>query len=171
MRIVSTLPLLVALPVLGCASSLQAQASPPAFEMATPTGVASVSIRKAPPGMTDAEFAKIVARGMASAMSVSLGETPAIAPYPTQRIVWQVNPMAGRGITRLFVNVSDGPDAFAYEQQVLDNDAPPVVLRSAVTSMTNQLLAEVDRHDARASAYANNIASGPSDIKLPLAAE
>lgn len=159
MRILSVLPLLAALPVLGCASSAETLALPPAFEVTTPTGMASVSIRESPPGMTNAEFTQIVARGMESAMPGSLVTTPTSMPYPTQRIVWHVNPMAGRGVTRLFVNVFNGPDAFAYEQQVLGNNAPPVVLRSAVASMTNQLMAEVDRHDARAPAYASNIAT------------
>jgi hypothetical protein len=107
--------------------------------------------------MTDAEFTQVVARGMETAMPGSL--TPTSTPYPTQRIVWHVNPMAGRGVTRLFVNVFDGPDSFAYEQQVLGNNARPAVLRSAVASMTNQLMAEVDRHDARAPAYASNNAT------------
>lgn len=162
MRILSVLPLLVAIPTLDCTGSPGTLAPPPAFEVMTPTGIAGVSIGESPSGMTDAQFMQVVAHGMGSAMPGSLIKSPVIAPYPARRIVWRVNPFAGRGITRLFVNVCDGANCFAYEQQVLDNDAPPVVLRSAVVSMTNELMADTDRHDARAPVYASNIPSGTS---------
>jgi hypothetical protein len=148
MRILSVLPLLAAIPTLGCSGSPETLSPPPAFELMTPTEIASVSIREPPPGMTDAEFMQLVADGMESAMPGSLMKTPMVAPYPARRIVWRVNPVAGRGVTRLFVNVSDGANTFAYEQQVLDNNASSALLRSAVVSMTNELMAEIDRHDA-----------------------
>jgi hypothetical protein len=163
MRVVSVLPLLVVIPTLGCTGS-PGTPTLPAFEVMTPTGIASVSIRESPPGIADVEFIHLVANGMESAMPGCQMKTGAVAPYHSRRIVWSVNPMAGRGVTRLFVNVSDGANSFAYEQQVLDNNATPVVLQSAVVSMTNELMVEIDRHDARAMAYVSNIASGMRDV-------
>jgi hypothetical protein len=103
-----------------------------------------VSIRELPSEMADAEFEQLVAAGMVSAMPGRLVNGPARIPFPTRRIVWHVNPVASRGVVRLVVNVFDGSNAFAYEEQVVDNGAPRIVIESAIASMTRSDVRVVD---------------------------
>jgi hypothetical protein len=139
--------------VSACTGSPATLALAPDFELETPVGIAGVSIRESPSGMTDAEFEQLVAHGMVSAMSGSLVNVPVRAPFPTRRIVWHVTPVAPRGVERLVVNVFDGSDAFAYEEQVVDNSAPRIVIESAIASITSRLAEAISQHDLRASAY------------------
>src|SRR5689334_3646246 len=83
-----TVPLLL-LGLAACTGSPAALALRPEFEVMTPAGVASVSIRQSPPGMTDAEFTSLVAAGM---KHVASDAGPIDAPLPSQRIVWYVDP-------------------------------------------------------------------------------
>ncbi len=137
-----------ALAVSACDTSSGTLAMPPDFEFMTPTGIASVSIRQWPAELSDAEFKGLIAQGMESAMPGSEMDDRPSAPYPTRRIVWHVNSMAQRGVSRLMVNAFDGPDPFAYEEQMVDNSAPTGVLESAITSMTHRLALALDRHDS-----------------------
>jgi hypothetical protein len=121
-------------------------------------GITGVSIRESPSGMTDAEFERLVAHGMVSAMAGRLVDGPAKMPFPTQRIVWHVNPVVPRGVERLLVNVFDGSDVFAYEEQVVDNSAPRIVIESAVASMTKSLALALYQHDHRHSLAADSSA-------------
>jgi hypothetical protein len=152
MRIWTVLPFLGSLVVSACTGSPATLATPPNFELQTPAGIASVSIRESPPGTTDAEFERLVASGMESDMPGSLVKGPVTAPFPTRRIVWHATPMAARGTSLLIVNVFDGSYPFAYEEQVVANDAPPGALVSAIASMTSRLAADLDRDNPRAQA-------------------
>jgi hypothetical protein len=115
----------------------------PAFDVMTPAGIASVSIRESPPGMPDAEFTRLVMAGMDRAAPASVISGRVEPPFPSQRIVWHVNLSAKRGISRLVVNVFDGANAYAYEQHTVTNGAPTAVVTSAVESMSERLLADV----------------------------
>ena len=106
----------------------------------TPAGIASVSIRESPPGMTEAEFTRFVEAGM----NHGAHDTGRIEPpSPSQRIVWHVDPSASRGMSRLVVNVFDGASPYAYEQDTLPNSAPAAEVRFAVESISNRLMADI----------------------------
>jgi hypothetical protein len=152
MRIWTILPFLGSIAVSACTGSPVTLATPPDFELETPAGIASVSIRESPPGTTDAGFERLVASGMESEMPGSLVKGPMVAPFPTRRIVWHANPTAAPGVSVLIVNVFDGSYPFAYQQQVVANDAPPGVLVSAIASMTSRLA--VDLHQSNPGAPA-----------------
>jgi hypothetical protein len=135
------LPLLLG--VASCISSPGTLALQPAFEVMTPAGVASVSIRESPAGMTDAEFTQLVMAGTKWAAPDSVIAGPVEPPFPSQRIVWHVNLSPERGMSRLVVNVFDGANPYAIEQDTVMNDAPTAVVTSAVESMSKRLLADV----------------------------
>jgi hypothetical protein len=126
-----------------CTGSPGTLALQPAFEVMTPTGIASVSIRQPPAGMTDAEFTQSVMAGMKWAAPDSVIAGRVEPPFPSQRIVWHVNLSAQRGISRLVVNVFDDANPYAYEQDTVMNDAPRAAVTSAVGSMSKRLLADV----------------------------
>jgi hypothetical protein len=125
-------------------------ASPPNFELMTPTGLAGVSIRESPPRLTDAEFQLLVEQGMQAAMPGSTAAGSAMGPFPTRRFVWHVNPVPARGVSRVVVNVFDGAVPFAYEQEVVDNSVPDAVLESAVASMTRRLVLTLEERGSHA---------------------
>ena len=124
----------------GCTGSPYTVAMTPDFEMMTPEGVASVSIRESLPNLTDAEFQRVVMTGMQSAMPERLVGQPVAAPYPTRRIVWHVNPTAARGLSRLSVNVFDGTTPVAYEQDTVSSGAPRGAITNVVASLTTRLV-------------------------------
>src|SRR5437868_4782950 len=99
-----------------CTGSPATLALQPDFEVMTPAGIASVSIRESPPGMTDAQFTQLLKAGMERAAPDSVIAGRVEPPFPSQRIVWHVNPSPPRGIARLVVNVFDGANPYAYEQ-------------------------------------------------------
>jgi hypothetical protein len=115
----------------------------PAFEVMTPAGIASVSIRESPMGMTDAEFTQLVIAGTKRSASDRVISGPVEPPFPSRRIVWHVNQSAEKGISRLVVNVFHGATPYAYEQGTVMNDAPTAVVASVVDSMSERLLADV----------------------------
>ena len=129
-----------------CTGSPATLALRPSFEAMTPAGVTSVSIRESPPGMTDAEFAQVVMVGMERAARGSVIAGRVEPPFPSRRIVWHVDLSASRGTSELVVNVFDGANPYAYEQETLTNDAPSAVITSAVVSMSERLLADVAAH-------------------------
>jgi hypothetical protein len=146
----SILWLLALSAVSACTGSPATLALRPDFELATRTGLASVSIREAPSEMTLAEFDRTVKVGMKKALGSSIEPSPTVGPFPERRIVWHVNPMPARGVSRLVVNVFNGSVPFAYEQQVVDNADTPDALVGTVQSMTRRLFAAIDRHDQAA---------------------
>jgi hypothetical protein len=126
-----------------CTGSPATLALRPDFEVMTPAGVASVGIRQSPSGMTDAEFAHLVSVGMARATPGAVIADRVQPPFPSQRIVWHVNPSASRGMSQLVVNVFNGANPYAYEQEAVTNDAPPAMITSAIESMSARLLADI----------------------------
>lgn len=134
----------------GCTGSPYTVAMAPDFEMITPEGMASVSIRESLPNLTDAEFQRVVATGMSAAMPGKLVEQPVSAPFPTRRIVWHVNPVAARGISRLSVNVFDGATPVAYEQDTVSNSAPRGAITHVVASLTTRLVTRYARLESQA---------------------
>jgi hypothetical protein len=130
-----------------CTGSPSTLALQPDFEVMTAAGVASVSIRGSFPGTTDAEFMRSVKTGMEGAIPVDVLGKPIRPPFPSHRIVWHVNPSNSQATSRLIVNVFDGSVAYAYEQEDLENDAPPEVITSAVRWMSERLLADIAAHD------------------------
>jgi hypothetical protein len=91
--------------------------------------------------MTDAEFTQLVMTGMEWAAPASVYAGGVKPPFTSQRIVWHVN--SQRGISRLLVNVFDGANPYAYEQDTVSNDAPAAVVTFAVKEMSERLLADV----------------------------
>jgi hypothetical protein len=126
-----------------CTGSPATLALQPDFEVMTPAGIASVSIRQSPPGMTEAQFTQLVKAGMDRAVRDSVIAGRVKPPFPSQRIVWHVDLSASRSISRLVVNVFDGANPYAYEQETVTNSAPTAVITSAVESMSERLLADV----------------------------
>jgi len=141
------LPHMRALPLLcglaSCTGSPATLALQPDFEVMTPRGIASVSIRESPLGMTDEEFTRLVMAGMERAAPASVITGRVAPPFPSQRIVWHANESPPRGISRLVVNVFDGANPYAYEQDNVGNDAPTAEVTSAVASMSQRLLKDV----------------------------
>jgi hypothetical protein len=129
-----------------CTGSPSTLALQPDFEVRTAAGVASVSIRQSFPGTTDAEFTQLVRTGMERATPGDVLGEPVDPPFPSRRIVWHVNPSSSRSTSQLMVNVFDGSVPYAYEQEVLENGAPPDAIRSAVRSMSERLLADIVAH-------------------------
>jgi hypothetical protein len=109
----------------------------------TPAGIASVSIRESPAGMPDAEFTRLVMAGMDRAAPASVISGRVEPPFPSRRIVWHVDLSAQRGISRLVVNVSDGANPYAYEQETVSSDASAAEVTSAVASISKRLLGDV----------------------------
>jgi hypothetical protein len=137
---IASLALASLLATVGCTGSPYTVAMTPDFEVMTPEGVASVSIRESLPNLTDAEFQRVVMTGMQSAMPERLVGQPVAAPYPTRRIVWHVNPTAARGLSRLSVNVFDGTTPVAYEQDTVSSGAPRGAITNVVASLTTRLV-------------------------------
>jgi hypothetical protein len=126
-----------------CTGSPSTLALQPDFEVMTAAGVASVSIRQSFPGTTYAEFTRLVRTGMERATPGDVLGKPVGPPFPWRRIVWHVNPSGSRAASRLSVNVFDGSVPYAYEQEVLENGAPPGAITSAVRWMSERLLADI----------------------------
>jgi hypothetical protein len=126
-----------------CTGSPAVLAMRPAFEVATPRGVTSVSIRQSPIGTTDGEFSKLVKTGMERAGYRLASSDQVRPPYPSQRIVWHVNPDSPRPIERLVVNVFDGGYPYAYEEDTLSNDESPEMITYAIESMSRRLLGDI----------------------------
>jgi hypothetical protein len=138
------------LATVGCTGSPYTVAMTPDFEVMTPEGVASVSIRQSLPNLTDAEFQRVVMTGMAAAMPGRVVEQPVSEPYPTRRIVWHVNPTAAPGVSRLSVNVFDGATPVAYEQDTVSSGAPRGAITQVVASLTTRLVNRYARLGSRA---------------------
>jgi hypothetical protein len=152
MRTSSLLLLLALIALSACTGSPATLAMQPDFEIATSAGPASVSIRGAPPGMTDSEFERVVKTAMQAEMPGSLVTRLALPPFPARRIVWHVNPVPARGVSHLVVNVFDGSVPFAYKEEVVENGAPIVAVGYAVRSLTRRLLSVVDQQNQRSVA-------------------
>jgi hypothetical protein len=155
-----TLALVLLSALAACTGSPATLAMQPDFEMMTPARLASVSIRQSPPEMTDAEFTRLVSASMARAAPDSVIACCAQRVFPAQRIVWHVDPAAARGVSRLVVNVFDGADPYAYEQEAVSNVTSSAAIASVVQSMSERLLAAVATH---ANMPARPTASVPQD--------
>jgi len=138
---IAALALAALIALAGCTGSPATLALRPAFEVTTPAGVASVSIRESPPGMTDSEFTRLIEAGMTRGASAAAIAEPAGAPFPARRIVWHVSRGTGRGVSTLTVNVFDGSRPIAYEQEKVANDAQAAIIEAAVGSLTTRLIA------------------------------
>src|SRR3978361_1446541 len=90
-----------------CTGSPATLAIRPDFEIMTPAGLAGVSIRGAPYGMTDAEYSRLVRIGMEQAAPGSVKARAIDPPFPERRIVWHADTAAPRSVSRLLVNVFD----------------------------------------------------------------
>jgi hypothetical protein len=123
-----------------CTGSPTTVALQPDFAMKTSAGIASVSIRESPPGLTGSEFEQIVRTGMDRAAPGAVLPDPVHAPFPTFRIVWHVNPDGPHGTSKLVVNVFNETAPVAYEQATVDNSAPPIEIMHTVESLTNRLI-------------------------------
>ena len=145
MRNLSIPAMLASLAMSACTGSPATMAMQPDFEVATAAGPASVSVRDAPPGMTQSEFEQVIRTGMTADMPASATTNPAVASGDERRIVWHLNPVPARGASRLVVNAFNGSTPFAYEDAVVDNSAPAASVGRAVRSMTRQLVPALDQ--------------------------
>jgi hypothetical protein len=126
-----------------CTGSPATLALRPDFEVMTPAGAASVSIREAPAGMTDEQFTHLVRLGMERAAHGGLSAAGVEPPFPAQRVVWHVDPSPQRGVSRLVVNAFDGATPYAYEEDRISDSSPTAVVAAAIDSMSARLLADV----------------------------
>jgi hypothetical protein len=126
-----------------CTSWPPVPALRPDFDVMTPAGLASVSIRQAPYGMTDAQFADAVRTGMEQTAPGSIVAGSVEPPFPSQRIVWHAHTTASRGTTDLIVNIFNGWTPYAYEEGTIVNDAPSAVVSSTIGLLSKQLLAAI----------------------------
>jgi hypothetical protein len=106
----------------------------------TPVGIASVSIRESPLGMTHAAFVKMVRTGMERAAYRSVSGDGGEPPYPAQRIVWHVNPFGPVPLSQLVVNVFDRDYPYAYQEDTVSSNASPAIIATDVESMSERLL-------------------------------
>ena len=143
------LALVLLLGAASCTGSPATLALPPDFEVITPAGVVSVSIRQAPLGTTDARFVEMVRTGMERAAPGRVLGSPVGPPFPSRRIVWHANPTAARGTAQLVVNAFDGAIPYAYELETVANGAPTATVASAVEAMSTRLLAAMEAHTTR----------------------
>jgi hypothetical protein len=135
-----------------CTGSPATLALQPDFAMTTPVGIASVSIREAPPGLTDSEFEQLVRIGMERAAPNAVLPGPVQSPFPQFRIVWHVNRYGPDGTSKLVVNIFKGSDPFEFEQEVVANSAPAGTIVGAIESMTKRLIArDIGAHDSAPS--------------------
>lgn len=132
--------------LVACTGSPATLALPPDFAVMTTGGVAGVSIREALPGATEAQFTQLVRTGMEQAVPGRVLAGPLDPPYPELRIVWHVNPTASRGASQLVVNAFDGAVPYAYEQEIVADDAPTATVASAVDAMSTRLLATMEAY-------------------------
>jgi hypothetical protein len=126
-----------------CTGSPGITALQPDFEVMTPAGKASVSIRQSPPGITGAEFARLVRAGMEGAAPKTVMAGRIDPQAPEQRIVWHVSTSPSGIMSQLVVNVFDGATPYAYEQDSVPNDASRTTITTAVQSMSGRLMADV----------------------------
>lgn len=126
-----------------CTGSPKTLEAPPQFEVTTPAGVASVSIRQSLPEMTDDEFTQLVRGAMQRASPGSILSGPVVAPFPLRRIVWHVEPTPARGGSTVMVNVFEGADAYAYEEETVVSGAPPGAIEYALVSMSERLFNDI----------------------------
>jgi hypothetical protein len=126
-----------------CTGSPATLAMRPDFEVMTPAGVASVSIREAPLGMTDGEFTQLVRAGMKRAAYRSITTGWVGPPYPSQRIVWHVNLSVPHSVSQLVVNVFDEAYPYALEEGRISTDASPAMIASVVESMSDRLFGDM----------------------------
>ena len=124
-----------------CTGSPTTLALQPDFAIKTSAGIASVSIRESPPGLTGREFEQLVRTGMDRAAPGAVLPDPVHAPFPPVRIVWHVNPIGPHGTSKLVVNIFNESAPVAYEQATVDNSAPPIAIMRTVESLTNRLIA------------------------------
>jgi hypothetical protein len=149
-------PLLLLFGLAACTGAPATLESRPDFEVMTPAGIASVSIRQSPPGMTQAEFTRLVRAGMKRGARAAGRIEP---PFPPQRVVWHVDPSASRGMSRLVVNVFNGASPYAYEQDTVSNSAPAAEVRSAVESMSCRLMADMAARSEASGSRGQNATS------------
>lgn len=136
-----------------CTGSPATLALPPAFEVKTPDGLAGVHIREPLPGMTDSEFEELVRAGMSRAAPGSVLPGRVEPPFPQRRIVWHVNPGAGRGISTLTVNIFDGSVPVLYDRESMPDGAPSVMVEAAVQRLTTRSVVSYVRQGAGASSH------------------
>jgi hypothetical protein len=129
----------------GCTGSPATLAIRPDFDMATPAGVVSVSIRQALPGMPDDEFRGVVMTGMERGCSCAVIAGRPTEPYPHRRVVWHVNATATPGMSSLVVNVFDGSVPYAYTQEAVPTGVEPPALIDTIAAMTRQLQTPLGR--------------------------
>lgn len=138
------LSLMLGISIAACTGSPGTLALRPDFGIATPAGIASVSIRQAPPDMTDAQFLRLVETGMEQAAPMSVSPAPLDPPFPTRRIVWHViRRPEQQGTSRLVVNVFNARGPYAYEEDVIANGIREEVLIYKIRSLTSRLLADI----------------------------
>jgi hypothetical protein len=146
-----------------CTGSPATLALQPDFDVMTPTGAASVSIREAPAGMTDEQFTQLVRVGMAQAAHGGVIAGGVEPPFPAQRVVWHVDPSPQRGVSRLVVNAFDGPTPYAYEEDTISDSSPTAVVAAAIDSMSARLWADVTAREQAPS----QAALRPGEVTAP----
>jgi hypothetical protein len=144
--------LIVLFNVAACTGSPTTLAMRPDFEIMTPAGLAGVSIREAPYGMTDEEYSQLVRIGMEQAAPGSVKAGAINPPFPERRIVWHVNTAAPTPGSRLLVNVFDGTGSYAYKDSFVENGASAAEITSVIESLYRDLLAVIAA-DAQASTH------------------
>lgn len=138
-----TCGLLLLFSLTACTGSPAATALQPDFELPTPAGVASVSVRQPLPGMTEANSAQLVMAGMEQATRGNVIVGRDAPPYPSQRIIWHSNPSGSRDTSLLVVNVFDGANPYACEEATITDSTPTTVIRSDIAAMSKRLLADI----------------------------
>jgi hypothetical protein len=135
-------PLFALFGLTACVSSPKILAQQPAFELQSPMGLASVSIRTPLPDRTDRESRRLVTTGMLRALPGATLLAPPTAPFPERRFVWHVSHDVPNGTSRLVLNQFEGSKAVAYVQEEVGADASDAELLAAIESMTRRLYAQ-----------------------------
>jgi hypothetical protein len=83
---------------------------------------------------------------MEQAVPGSVNPGPVNPPFPVRRIVWHVTPDSRGDTSRVVVNVFNGNTPYAYEQDVIENDAPERGLTRTIGSLSSRLLGDIAAH-------------------------
>jgi hypothetical protein len=156
---VAMLVSLLSVGLASCTGAPESMAARPAFELMTPAGLASVSIRQPMRDMSDTQFESLVRAAMEQAAHTTAMAAPVAPPYPQTRIVWHVEQDPNlNGVSRLTANVFSGQTPYAYEEAPLPNGAPRVAAQAAIASVSRRVMDDVSRDAMRRSG-----GSGPGE--------
>lgn len=122
-----------------CTGGTETLSLVPAFEIATPGGLAGVSYRAPMPDLTDTASEQVIEAGMKRGCVCAINPAPVTDSHPKLRIVWHVDRIGRSSARLLLVNVFGGDSIIADDQQDISADTSREALVGIVSLMTVRL--------------------------------